>query len=242
MKRGKLKKTRQYMNFHNNSQRSRFPYYKIQPSEGDLLDLKCLSRVSQSKPFKKTRNATCARAPPRSIFKKIRQRFSCHFCCCVNPKDSQENSKNSKRKHAASPSSYVARNIQPKLKSDMGRYKNIVDGDVKIYQSNLKMHGRPNKNIDINIKNIDSNDFKSWKRLSPASLKKCFDSVRQSRKDNEILEKRQLKEKVCSKFVYELTAEEVKSLNEKGYIKMKMKVKPGMSINDLRVVVQKTTA
>lgn len=217
---------------------------KITNYHEPFLDCRHPKKISQWSSQDKTENLgeTC------SMFDRMKQKISGHLCCCVKPTDSQTNCKES------NPTVKSTKNIENgKSKSKLYESKheqNCGDTDGKNFCQNhdIVMSCLPGSNygnMDCLPKSKHESCCKKYKR----SLSKfCYSVKHKSKGKNRKITPLRCKRsksketKVYTKQIYELSEEEIKSLKEKGCIKLNVKVKPGVSISDFNIIIKKETS
>lgn len=148
-----------------------------------------------------------------TMFDRIKQRFS--FCCCVKSKDSQTK--------LAQPRSFsILKSIQSKQK--IHKKNNTNESKARISE----------KSTDLKARCINTSDSSFKQKSSCAINQRTKGGVHKN-----VNHKTERSKQFCSKYIYELSQEGVKSLQEKGCIKLNVKMKPGISVTDFSIIIQK---
>uniref|UniRef100_A0A8D8VWT7 Uncharacterized protein n=1 Tax=Cacopsylla melanoneura TaxID=428564 RepID=A0A8D8VWT7_9HEMI len=188
-------------------------------------------------------------ARPFSMLDRIKQTLSCNICCCVKPTDSQTKCTNIKMKISEPCSFSILENIfcrqtvsevpeetHRKRAECFEKIKSRIDYTEipEIKQSGSKKCMNTLSKICKKVTNKSKpkkTDEKDGKKESNPKDEKHTDVKNKTRN--------KLNEKVKHSQVYELSEEEVKSLKEKGRIKLNVKLKPGVTMSDFNIIIQR---
>lgn len=166
-----------------------------------------------------------------SIFERMKQTVSYNICCCIKPSDSQTNyPKRNPKAVAVTPKNSNLNHIllEPQVQDNEEKLGKICAGDER----NVETFQR---------------DCLTDQELSQSKCRKCL-----SKKNKDITHERKYKNSTIKntrkisrentsylRQFYELTEEEIESLQEKGCIKLNIKMKPGLTISDFNIIMKK---